>query len=57
MEHSDYKEMLMLLRVALTGRKTGVSIYDAMEILGKDTCCERLDTFLESVRKCIPGNS
>ncbi len=42
-------EVIHPLRVALTGRSVSPGIFEVIEILGKDTCCRRINSALKSL--------
>ncbi len=42
-------EVIHPLRVALTGRSVSPGIFEVVEILGKDTCCRRIDSALKKL--------
>ena len=42
-------QIIHALRVATTGRGVGPGLYDCLEILGKETCLERIDAALEKI--------
>ncbi|NLA07055.1 MAG: glutamate--tRNA ligase [Firmicutes bacterium] len=44
-------EVIHPLRVALTGRSVSPGIFEVIEILGKDTCCKRIDSALRKLRQ------
>ena len=44
---ADRKEIMKLLRLALTGQFVGPDLYLAMEILGKETVRQRFFNFLK----------
>lgn len=50
-EAKDIKigEIIHALRVAVTGKGVGVGMFEALEILGKDSCVARIDRCLERV--------
>ena len=43
------RQIAEVLRYAVTGKTTGVSLYDALVILGKESCIRRINRFLEFV--------
>lgn len=43
-------QVVHALRIATTGRSVGVGLFDAMAILGRDTCLARIDQSLKRVR-------
>jgi glutamyl-tRNA synthetase len=42
-------EIIHALRVAVTGKGVGIGMFDALAILGKDSCLARIDRALERV--------
>lgn len=46
-----FKDIAMLLRIAITGSIISPPIFEVMEILGKDECIKRLKAVKESINE------
>lgn len=47
----SWKDVLFVLRVALTGQAVGIGLYDTMAILGKDKCIAHIRAFLRGTER------
>jgi glutamyl/glutaminyl-tRNA synthetase len=42
-EKKIFRELCMVMRVAITGKDKGPSLFEIMEILGKEECIRRIE--------------
>ena len=45
------------LRLAMTGRKVGPSLFTLMELLGKEKCIERIRRVIKELWGFVPGKT
>lgn len=50
-------QIVHAIRVAVTGKAVGFGLFDALAILGRESCLARLDRALALVREALAGNA